>query len=270
LTGPQGIPAGWYPDPERPGAQRYWDGGQWTEYQLGLQQHPPPVVWQPLGQRPPKDHTWKWLVAGVVGLLIVIGAAASGSSHDKNPPNVVGKNGKEAERLLQENDFEAEFVSDPVFGRDKCRVTRQSKPRDGVLNPSVKLRCEFPVPDVVGQELGRAVSRLSAASMQPEPSDRAFAAWGRGARCEVTRQSVMGTALWQTEVRLRARCQNQSRQPQQSSEHKRECDPNYRGACVPPYPPDVDCDSISGPVAVIGKDVHALDSNDDGQACEGP
>ncbi|MCA0329325.1 MAG: DUF2510 domain-containing protein [Actinobacteria bacterium] len=31
---PQQLPpAGWYPDPSRPGGQRYWDGSQWTEHQ---------------------------------------------------------------------------------------------------------------------------------------------------------------------------------------------------------------------------------------------
>lgn len=28
---PQTPPAGWFPDPEQPGTQRYWDGSQWTE-----------------------------------------------------------------------------------------------------------------------------------------------------------------------------------------------------------------------------------------------
>ncbi|MBA2280777.1 MAG: DUF2510 domain-containing protein [Acidimicrobiia bacterium] len=26
------TPAGWYPDPEKPGSQRYFDGSAWTEH----------------------------------------------------------------------------------------------------------------------------------------------------------------------------------------------------------------------------------------------
>lgn len=29
---PMMPPAGWYPDPEMPGTQRYWDGARWSEH----------------------------------------------------------------------------------------------------------------------------------------------------------------------------------------------------------------------------------------------
>ena len=45
------------------------------------------------------------------------------------------------------------------------------------------------------------------------------------------------------------------------------CDPNYTG-CVPPYPPDVDCIDVRQEVEVIGDDVHSLDLEGDGEACE--
>ena len=50
------------------------------------------------------------------------------------------------------------------------------------------------------------------------------------------------------------------------------CDPNYAGGCVPPYPPDLDCDDIRrlgiAPVRVIGSDPHGLDGDGDGWGCE--
>ena len=46
------------------------------------------------------------------------------------------------------------------------------------------------------------------------------------------------------------------------------CDPNYRGACVPPYPPDVDCADVGRPVTVVGDDPHRLDGDGNGTGCE--
>ena len=45
------------------------------------------------------------------------------------------------------------------------------------------------------------------------------------------------------------------------------CDPNYSGACVPVYPPDVNCNGFEN-VRVIGEDVHGLDRDNDGIGCE--
>lgn len=45
------------------------------------------------------------------------------------------------------------------------------------------------------------------------------------------------------------------------------CNPNYSG-CVPPYPPDVDCDQVKGPVKVLGTDPDNLDGDGDGIGCE--
>jgi micrococcal nuclease len=38
--------------------------------------------------------------------------------------------------------------------------------------------------------------------------------------------------------------------------------------CVPPYPPDVNCDDVNGPITVTGSDPHGLDADGDGVACE--
>ena len=51
-----------------------------------------------------------------------------------------------------------------------------------------------------------------------------------------------------------------------------QCDPNYTGACVPPYPPDLDCADLGAlglplPVSVVGGDPHALDPDGDGLGC---
>jgi endonuclease YncB( thermonuclease family) len=49
--------------------------------------------------------------------------------------------------------------------------------------------------------------------------------------------------------------------------HAGNCAPGYK-PCVPPYPPDVDCADVDGPVYVTGSDPHGLDRDGDGVACE--
>jgi Flp pilus assembly pilin Flp len=52
-----------------------------------------------------------------------------------------------------------------------------------------------------------------------------------------------------------------------------DCDASYVGGCVPPGPPDLDCDDLAKmgvplPVQVVGGDPHKLDGNDNGFGCD--
>lgn len=59
-------PAGWYPNPDVPGTQRYWDGSQWTSHVS------PP---QPLPSPAPKSGSslkWVWILGGILLLVLVL------------------------------------------------------------------------------------------------------------------------------------------------------------------------------------------------------
>ena len=45
------------------------------------------------------------------------------------------------------------------------------------------------------------------------------------------------------------------------------CAPGY-SPCIPPYPPDLDCSDVNGPIYVTGSDPHGLDADGDGVGCE--
>jgi micrococcal nuclease len=45
------------------------------------------------------------------------------------------------------------------------------------------------------------------------------------------------------------------------------CDPGY-DPCVPPYPPDLDCADVDGPIRITGDDPHGFDADGDGIGCD--
>jgi len=57
------APPGWYPDPEQPQTQRYWDGDDWTDQRAPLTEDASSAL-----EMPPR-----LLVAGLGGLIAVIG-----------------------------------------------------------------------------------------------------------------------------------------------------------------------------------------------------
>ena len=64
--GPQtGTPAGWYPDPEVAGGQRYWDGSQWTEHRQGPAPAPAPGAPVPID-----DNAKQWALFAHLSALL--------------------------------------------------------------------------------------------------------------------------------------------------------------------------------------------------------
>ena len=55
--------------------------------------------------------------------------------------------------------------------------------------------------------------------------------------------------------------------PQSRPRPAGDCDPGY-DPCVPPYPPDLDCDDVDGPIRITGDDPHGFDADGDGVGCD--
>ena len=81
---------GWYPDPESPGRQRFWDGQQWTDAraypdsEVGATQPAPTTKSSGSG-------AWPWVVGLIVVGAILLGLAymvtQSGDSNETPTPN---------------------------------------------------------------------------------------------------------------------------------------------------------------------------------------
>jgi hypothetical protein len=59
----------------------------------------------------------------------------------------------------------------------------------------------------------------------------------------------------------------QPQQPPSRGGGSQRCAPGC-SPCIPPYPPDLDCSDVNGPINVTGPDPHRLDADGDGIGCE--
>lgn len=131
------TPAGWYPDAERPGHQRYWDGQQWTEHMAPLAEHAianqqPAVARGPMYKRP-----WFIVAAVVLGLAVLAGSVGG-----SEPPQ------------------SAEPVAD-IDAASGTSASADAAEGDGTL--AADEPAEIPsVPDVIGLDQTEASAELEA------------------------------------------------------------------------------------------------------------
>lgn len=189
------APAGWYPDPNDPSQDRYWDGERWTEQT----RHRQPEGFVKAYRRLPAWVQWG---IPILAVLLIIGIATGEESSDE------GTSGRQ--------------------------------PTERVDRLWEKLQREQAKARVEQQRATQAIRAKKLAQARTLRAREAAAAEAK-AKARVIEEPV--------------------------EEARSECDPSYSG-CVPPYPPDLDCEDISGPVAVYGSDLHGLDADGDGSGCE--
>ncbi len=77
------TPAGWYPAPNEPGNERFFDGAQWTEERRPAAQPAPPA---PTGKqkKPLWKRKWVWALGAIIAIVAI--ASASGTPDDEADP----------------------------------------------------------------------------------------------------------------------------------------------------------------------------------------
>jgi hypothetical protein len=107
------TPAGWFPDPQVPGQQRYWNGAAWTEHTAPLHHVAlPTTAWQAGGAdamsaQPLSSGRRNWfrrhpIVSGIAALFLVVaavGAASGGGDSDADKQSTVASDSKSGDEV---------------------------------------------------------------------------------------------------------------------------------------------------------------------------
>jgi micrococcal nuclease len=156
----------------------------------------------------------------------------------------------------------------PDFG-DECYGDEASRFTERLLRPGDALRLVFDVERF--DRYGRLLAYVHRAADDLFVNARIVA---RGyAYVETVPPNVahaerfrrLARAARERDLGLWSRCPNDGSGPKARTSR---CLSGYRGTCVPPPPPDLDCDDIGRPVRIVGDDPHSLDADGDGRACE--
>jgi resuscitation-promoting factor RpfB len=283
---------GWYPDPDQPARERLWDGKAWTHHLRKAAGGS--------GGLSPRTITIA-IGSGVLGLLVIVGLAASGSDRDpadtafpapaSSPyvqptsapttptpklatvPAVKGLSLTNAKRKLRAAGLEAGEIDRRPSSKPKGTVLKQGVAKGKRLEPgsSVPLVVAAPlpqVPSVVGKSKASAVRKIKSAGFKVMKTTQTRTSGKDGV---VLSQSRPGGTRAKPKSVVRIVISDVQRSLDDGGGSN--CTAGYSPCLPPAY--DYDCrggsgdgPKYSGPVRVTGSDPYDLDRDSDGKACE--
>lgn len=110
----ESTPAGWYPDPESSGQQRYWDGNAWTEnYAPGGASPAPTAV---TAKKPLYKRTWFIVIAVLIGIGVIGNLLGGSPSETPESSSSVTESASEPAETepVSDPDPEPEPVAEPA------------------------------------------------------------------------------------------------------------------------------------------------------------
>jgi hypothetical protein len=231
----------------------------------------------PSGGASPKHPWWQWVIGGFV--LLVVLAAIFGS----DDRSAGGTTTVTVTRPVQAAQTQTTAAEPPSAMKD-AREAADSGDYGAAVAIAAALGAE---PEAaIRRRIANRIARHARAAVRAGDAHRAKALLARGERFPSTslmRQARASYRAAKARTAERALARRAAAEEQRLAEAQRRrdaqaakqvqpdtagsCDPNYSG-CVPPYPPDVNCPEVAGPVQVLGSDPHRLDGDGDGVACE--